>query len=238
MKYDVMAVGAHPDDVELGCGATLAKMTLSGKNAVIVDLTEGEMGTRGTVEDRYREAAEAASILGVQERVNLKMRDGFFEIDESNILALVTQIRRFRPDIVLANAETDRHPDHGRAAELLERAVFLAGLRKVETTFEGQTQEAYRPRAVYHYIQYRDITPDFVVDVTTTITEKMDSIKAYTSQFYQPGSTEPETPISSKQFLDSHTRRAAEFGRQIGVEYGEGFTSRRYIGVNDISDLL
>jgi bacillithiol biosynthesis deacetylase BshB1 len=233
-----MAVGAHPDDVELGCGATLAKLTQAGKKAVIVDLTEGELGTRGTVEDRYRESADAARILGVSERVNLQLRDGFFEIDEESILRLVTQIRRFRPDIILANAETDRHPDHGRAAELLERAVFVAGLRKVKTDFEGKEQDVHRPRAVYHYIQYRDIIPDVVVDVSNSIHNKMESIKAYASQFYQEGSNEPETPISSKQFLDSHTRRAAELGRQIGVDYGEGFTSRRYIGVRDISDLL
>lgn len=238
MNYDVMAVGAHPDDVELGCGATLAKLTQSSKSAVIIDLTEGELGTRGTVEDRYRESAHAAEILGVDTRVNLQMRDGFFEVNEENILKLVVQIRRFRPEMIFANAETDRHPDHGRAAELLERAVFMAGLRKVETEWEGEKQAPHRPKTVFHYIQYRDIVPDLVVDVSKTIEIKMDSIQAYTSQFYQPGSNEPETPISSKQFLDSHTRRAAELGRQIGVAYGEGFTSRRYIGVRDISELL
>lgn len=234
---DILAFGAHPDDVELSCAGTLMKQIDLGKTVGIVDLTQGEMGSRGTVETRYEEAAVASLIMGIDTRVNLKMADCFFELSVENKRLIVEQIRRFRPEIVLANAVKDRHPDHGRGAQLVSEACFLAGLVKFETRWEGLVQEAWRPKAVYHYIQDEYIHPDFVVDVTHYHMRKIAAIQAYSTQFYNPASTEPETPISTKNFLDFISARMNEYGRRIGVDYAEGFTVERIPGVEDLTML-
>ena len=236
-KVDILAFAVHPDDVELSASGTIMKHVAQGKTVAIVDLTQGEMGSRGTIHTRYEEAAAASEIMGVEHRVNLKMEDGFFEINEANKRKIVEQIRRFRPEIVLANAVSDRHPDHGRGSQLVSEACFLAGLRKVETEWNGEEQEAYRPKAVYHYIQDHYIKPDFVVDVTDFFERKMACIQAYKTQFFNPESKEPETPISGKGFLDAVSSRMIEYGRPIGAKYAEGFTVERFIGVNDLFDL-
>ena len=235
---DILAFAAHPDDVELSCSGTLMKHIAEGKRVGVIDLTEGELGSRGSVSLRYEEAENASKIMGLTVRENLKMRDGFFEINEENKLKIVTAIRTYRPKIVLANAIEDRHPDHGRAAQLVSEACFLAGLRKVETIVGGQLQEAYRPQVVYHYIQDRYIKPDFVVDITPYIEQKMEAILAYKSQFYDPNSTEPQTPISGADFLDFVKARCNEFGRPIGAQYAEGFTAERIVGVDSLFDLI
>lgn len=235
--FDILAFAAHPDDVELSCAGTLMKHIEAGMSVGIVDLTQGEMGSRGTIETRYSEAADASKIMGVSERVNLKMADGFFEINEKNKRLIVEQIRRFRPKIVLVNAVSDRHPDHGRGSQLVSEACFLAGLRRVETSFDGQNQEAYRPEVVYHYIQDYHIQPDFVVDVTDFVDRKIEAIKAYKTQFYDPNSTEPQTPISGEDFFEFITSRMREFGRTAGVKYAEGFTVERYPKVDFLTDL-
>ena len=235
---DILAFAAHPDDVELSCSGTLMKHIAEGKRVGVIDLTEGELGSRGSVNLRYEEAENASKIMGLTVRENLKMRDGFFEINEENKLKIVTAIRTYRPKIVLANAIEDRHPDHGRAAQLVSEACFLAGLRKVETIVGGQLQEAYRPQVVYHYIQDRYIKPDFVVDITPYIERKMEAIQAYKSQFYNPNSTEPQTPISGSEFLDFVKARCNEFGRPIGAQYAEGFTAERLVGVESFFDLV
>jgi N-acetylglucosamine malate deacetylase 1 len=235
---DILAFAAHPDDVELSCSGTLMKHITKGKRVGVIDLTEGELGSRGSVSLRYEEAKNASKIMGLTVRENLKMRDGFFEINEETKLKIVTAIRTYRPKIVLANAIEDRHPDHGRAAQLVSEACFLAGLRKVETIVGGQLQEAYRPQVVYHYIQDRYIKPDFVVDITPYIEQKMEAILAYKSQFYDPNSTEPQTPISGADFLDFVKARCNEFGRPIGAQYAEGFTAERIVGVDSLFDLI
>ncbi|MCH2225456.1 MAG: bacillithiol biosynthesis deacetylase BshB1 [Crocinitomicaceae bacterium] len=236
-KFDILAFAAHPDDVELSASGTLMKHIADGKKVGIVDLTQGELGSRGTIETRYDEAAKASIVMGVDARVNLKMADGFFEINEANKRLIVEQIRRFKPDVVLANAMSDRHPDHGRGSQLVSEACFLAGLRKVETTWEGEKQKEYRPKAIYHYIQDRYIKPDFVIDVTPFIDRKLEAIMAYKTQFFDPESKEPVTPISGKDFMDFIKSRMREFGRPIGVEYAEGFTVERILGVNDLLSL-
>lgn len=237
MKLDILAFAAHPDDIELSASGTLMKHIAAGKKVGIVDLTQGELGSRGSVELRYEEAAASAEVLGIHTRVNLKMEDGFFEINEANKRLVVEQIRRFQPEIVLANAINDRHPDHGRGSKLVSEACFLAGLRKVETTWEGDNQVAFRPNAVYHYIQDYSIKPDFVVDVTEYYDRKMESISCFKSQFFNPESTEPETPISGKGFTEFVASRMMELGRPIGAKYGEGFTVERFIGVESLFDL-
>jgi len=237
MKLDILAFSAHPDDIELSCSGTLIKHIQAGKTVGIVDLTEGELGSRGSVEIRYEEANNSAKIIGLCTRQNLQMADGYFEINEANKLKIVEQIRRFRPEIVLANAIDDRHPDHARASKLVSEACFLAGLIKVETTWEGVNQEAFRPKVVYHYIQDRYIKPDFVVDVTPFYEQKMNSIRAFKSQFYDPNSTEPQTPISGEDFIEFLKGRMSEFGRPIGVRYAEGFTAERLVGVDSFFDL-
>lgn len=237
-KYlDILAFGAHPDDVELSCAGTIMKHIDLGKTVGVVDLTQGEMGSRGTVETRYAEAAAASKIMGIDVRVNLKMADCFFEPNEANKRLIVEQIRRFRPSIVLANAVRDRHPDHGHGAQLVSEACFLAGLVKFESSWDGQPQEAWRPKAVYHYIQDEYIHPDFVVDVTAYHERKIAAIQAYATQFYNPDSKEPETPISTKRFLDFISARMTEYGRRIGADYAEGFTVERIPGVEDLTDL-
>ena len=238
MKLDILAFGAHPDDVELSCGATIAKEISLGKKVGIVDLTRGELGTRGTAEIRDVEAADAAKILGVAVRENLRFRDGFFLNDETHQLEIIKMIRKYKPEIVLCNAVDDRHIDHGKGSKLVSDACFLAGLVKIETSLDGKAQEPWRPKQVYHYIQWKNIVPDFVVDVTGFMDIKVASLMAYKSQFYDPDSTEPVTPIATKNFKDSIQYRAADLGRLINTEYAEGFTVERYVAVNSLADLI
>lgn len=238
MKIDILAIGAHPDDIELSCAATLAKEISRGKTVGLLDLTRGEMGTRGSAEIRDKEAAKAAEILEVEFRHNLRLSDGFLTNDRESQLEIIKIIRKYQPDIVFCNAVDDRHPDHGKASKLTSDACFLSGLRKIETTFEGVKQEAWRPKHVYHYIQWKNLEPDFVVDVTGFIEKKIESVLAYASQFYDPNSNEPQTPIATETFKDSLTYRARELGRLIGVEYGEGFTVERYVAVDSVYDLI
>ncbi len=236
-QIDILAIGAHPDDVELSAAGTLLKHRALGFSTGVIDLTQGELGSRGTKETRKEEAMAAAEILGLSARVNLKMADGFFEHSEENLRLIVEQIRRFKPSIVLVNAVSDRHPDHGKGSKLASEACFLAGLRRVETTWEGSPQEAHRPKAVYHYIQDRYLKPDFAVDVTDFVEQKFASIKAYKTQFWDPDSTEPKTPISGEDFFEFLRGRMAEFGRSIGARYAEGFTVERLPGVDSLFDL-
>lgn len=240
MKLDILAFGAHPDDVELGSGATIAKEVANGKKVGIVDLTRGELGTRGSAEIRDVEAAAAAKILGVVARENLEFADGFFVNDKEHQLAIIRMIRKYRPEIVLCNAIDDRHIDHGKGSKLVSDACFLSGLIKIDTKLDGddEWQNPWRPKIVYHYIQWKNIEPDVVVDVTGYIDKKNEAIMAYSSQFYDPKSKEPETPISSKNFTDSVNYRARDLGRLIGVEYGEGFTTERFPAVNNLTDLI
>jgi bacillithiol biosynthesis deacetylase BshB1 len=238
MKLDIVAFGAHPDDVELGCSGTIAKEVFRGKKVGIIDLTRGELGTRGSVEIRNRESQLAAEILGISARENLDMRDGFFVNDEAHQMEIIKRLRKYRPEIVICNAIEDRHIDHGKGSKLVSDACFLSGLRKIETTYEGQVQEAWRPKAVYHYIQWKNIEPDFVVDITDFIAQKEASILAYSSQFYSENSNEPITPIATKNFLESIHYRSQDFGRLVGVDYAEGFTTERYVAVNSLSDLI
>ncbi|WP_417351250.1 bacillithiol biosynthesis deacetylase BshB1 [Flavobacterium alkalisoli] len=238
MKLDILVFGAHPDDVELSCGATIAKEISLGKTVGIVDLTRGELGTRGTAEIRDEEAAEAAKILGVSVRENLRFRDGFFVNDEKHQLEVIKMIRKYQPEIVICNAIDDRHIDHGKGSKLVSDACFLSGLRKIETQINGEPQQAYRPKLVYHYIQWKNLTPDFVVDVTGFMDTKVASLMAYKSQFYDPNSSEPVTPIATKNFKESILYRAQDLGRLINSEYAEGFTVERYVAVNSLSDLV
>ena len=238
MKLDILAIGAHPDDVELGAGATIAKEIASGKKVGILDLTRGELGTRGSAEIRDKEASAAAKILGVVERENLAFADGFFINDKAHQLEVIKIIRKYKPEIVLCNAIDDRHIDHPKGSKLVSDACFLSGLRKIETNLDGESQEAWRPKFVYHYIQWKNIEPDFVVDVEGFMQKKIDAVKAYGSQFYNPNSKEPTSPIASKNFLDSITYRAQDLGRLIGCEYAEGFTTERYVAVKSFSDLI
>lgn len=239
MKLNILAFAAHPDDIELSCAGTLAKHAEMGENVGVIDLTEGEMGTRGTPKKRLEEAAKSAEILGLKVRENLGFEDVFFKNDLPHKTEIVKKIRQYRPDIILANAVSDRHPDHGKASELISESVFLAGLKKFETVDDnGNAQEAYRPNKVYHYIQSIPITPDFVVDVSEQWQKKMNSIKAFDSQFYKPDSKEPDTYISSPRFMKMVEARAMEFGQIIGVDYAEGFTVERYLGVKDLNGLI
>jgi len=240
MKLDILAFGAHPDDVELGAGATIAKEIANGKKVGIVDLTRGELGTRGSAEIRDEEAAAAAKILGATVRENLRFADGFFTNDKEHQLAIIALLRKYQPEIVLCNAIDDRHIDHGKGSKLVSDACFLSGLIKIETkeSSSGNIQKPWRPKYVYHYIQWKNITPDFVVDVTGFIALKKDAIMAYGSQFFDPNSKEPETPISSKNFIDSVDYRARDLGRLIGVEHAEGFTVERMVAVDSLSDLI
>lgn len=238
MKLDILAFGAHPDDIELGCSGTIAKEISLGKKVGIIDLTRGELGTRGSVEIRNAEAAKAMEILGVSVRENLDMRDGFFINDEAHQMRIIEIIRKYKPEIVLCNAVEDRHIDHGKGSSLVSDACFLSGLRQIKTEYEGEAQEAWRPKVVYHYIQWKNLEPDFVVNITGFMEVKMESILAYGSQFYDPNSKEPESPISSKNFLDSVRYRAQDLGRIIGTQYGEGFTVERYLAVNSLGDLI
>ena len=238
MKLDILAFGAHPDDVELGCGGTIAKEVALGKKVGIIDLTRGELGTRGSAEIRDQEAAAAASILGISARENLAFRDGFFVNDEKHQIEIIKMIRKYKPEIVLCNAIDDRHIDHGKGSKLVSDACFLSGLRRIETQLNGVEQEAWRPKLVYHYIQWKNIEPDFVVDISGYMDKKIDAVMAYSSQFYDPNSKEPISPIASKNFLDSITYRAQDLGRLIFKDYAEGFTVERYVAVNSLADLV
>ena len=238
MKLDILVIGAHPDDVELGCAATIAKEISLGKKVGVLDLTRGELGTRGSAEIRTVEATNAAKIMGVSVRENLNFADGFFLNNKEHQLKIIEIIRKYQPEIVLCNAIDDRHLDHPKGSKLVSDACFLSGLRKIETELDGEKQSAWRPKFVYHYIQWKNIEPDFVVDVTGFMDTKVAAVKAYSSQFYNPNSKEPESPISSKNFIDSVLYRAQDLGRIIGVEYAEGYTVERFIAIKSFSDLI
>lgn len=241
MKVDILAIGVHPDDIELSCSGTLINEIKRGKKVAIVDLTEGELGTRGTAQTRYEEAANAAMIMGVQARENLKMRDGFFKNDEVHQLQLIQIIRKYRPSVVFANALQDRHPDHGRAGQLIAESCFLAGLQKIETVdTAGKKQDKWRPAYIFHYIQDRFQEPQFLVDITAVFEQRMQAIRAYTTQFHNPQATqeEPQTYISSKSFLEAIVARARLLGKRIGVEYAEGFTCVKSIGVANLDAFI
>jgi len=238
LKLDILAIGAHPDDVELSCSGTLAKEIDKGKKVGILDLTRGELGTRGTADIRDQEARDAARILGVSVRENLGFRDGFFINDEAHQIAIIEVIRKYRPEIVLCNAIRDRHIDHGKGSKLASDACFLSGLRRIETAANGTSQTPWRPKRVYHYIQWEILNPDFVVDISEYIDKKMESVMAYKTQFYDANSSAPSTPISSKNFIESIRYRAADLGRIIGVAHAEGYTVERYAAVDSIFDLI
>jgi N-acetylglucosamine malate deacetylase 1 len=237
MKIDILAIGVHPDDVELSCSGTIAKHVAMGKKVGILDLTRGELGTRGTPELRTKEANDSAKVLGVEFRTQLDMKDGFFINDPDHQKMIIQQIRKHQPEIVLCNAVRDRHPDHGRAAALTNDACFYSGLAKIETKLDGEVQKAWRPKAVYNYIQDQYLEPDFVIDITKFMDTKMKAIMSFASQFYDPNSKEPQTPISSKEFLDYINSKMSVWGRSIGVAYAEGFMVKRYPGVNSLFDL-
>lgn len=239
MKLDVLAIGVHPDDVELGCSGTLIKEINRGKKVGIVDLTQGELGTRGTIETRYDEAEEARKIIGASVRENLKMRDGFFSNDEAHQKLLISVLRKYQPDIVIGNILEDRHPDHGRAGQLIYDACFLSGLRQVKTTDEeGNEQEKWRPKYLLHYIQDRFYEPDIIIDITDVWEQRLQSITAYKTQFHNPESGGPQTYISSPEFLESVTARARLLGKRIGVQFAEGFLSKKSIGIKDLDALV
>ena len=238
MKLDVMAIGAHPDDVELSCAGVLLVEKKNGKKTGIIDLTQGELGTRGTAETRRQEAADAAKILAVDVRENLGLRDGFFQNTEADQLKVIEAIRKYRPEVILCNAPEDRHPDHGRSAKLVSDACFLSGLRKVETTVDGKPQEAWRPKYVLHYIQDRFLQPDFVIDISDVMETKLESIKAYGTQFHNPGVSGPQTYISTPDFLESIIYRSKMMGKMIGVKYAEGFISEKMIGLSSLDVLI
>ena len=233
MKLDILVFGAHPDDVELGCGGTVIKEVKAGKKVGIIDLTRGELGTRGTAETRTSETKLATEIMGVAVRENMDFKDGFFKDDEQHKLALIGKIRKYQPEIVITNAVSDRHPDHGRGSEITVDACFLAGLEKIETG-----QKVWRPKAVYHYIQFNNLTPDVVVDISAEMGEKLQAVKAYSTQFFNPKSEESETIISSQGFLDSVTYRAQDLGRQANCEYAEGFIINQLLKVNSLLEIV
>ena len=238
MKVDILAIGAHPDDVELGCGGTLAKLISEGKKVAVVDLTQGELGTRGTNITRAQEAASASEILGISARENLKMKDGFILNSEEYQMQIVKMIRKYQPEIVLANAVDDRHPDHAKAAKLVSDACFLSGLVKIETELDGENQKQWRPKQVFHYIQWKHITPDFVIDISNFMEKKIKACLAYKTQFYDPNSNEPMTPIATKDFLESLTYRAQDLGRLSGVEFAEGFTTEKLLAFKNFDGII
>ena len=238
MKLDILAIGVHPDDVELGCAGTLMKHIAQGYKVGVLDLTKGELGTRGSAETRMQEVEVSSKILGLAVRENAGFKDGFFVNDMEHQLALIAYIRKYKPSVVITNAKYDRHPDHGRSAQLTLDACFLSGLSKIETLQNGVSQEAFRPKSVYNYVQAMHISPDFVVDVTPYFERKQEAILAFKSQFFDPTSTEQKTFISSPEFLDFTKARAIHFGLPIGVKYAEAFTVNRFPGVDDIVSLL
>ncbi len=236
-KLDILVFASHPDDAELSCSGTIMKHIDEGLKVGIVDLTQGELGSRGNIETRYLEAKKSSELLGIHARVNLKLADCFFDINEDNKRLVVEQIRRFKPSIVLANAVQDRHPDHGRGAQLVSESCFLSGLSSYETKFNYEIQKSHRPKSVYHYIQDYYIKPDFVLDITPYFDRKMEVIKSFKTQFFNPKSKEPETPISGEEFFDFIKSRMMEFGRPIGANFAEGYTVERFLGVKNLMDL-
>jgi len=238
MKVDILAIGAHPDDVELGCAGVLLSAVKQGKKTAVVDITKGELGTRGTAETREEEAAQATKILQLSARENLALPDGFFEINEANIRKVIRAIRKYRPGIILCNAPEDRHPDHGRASKLVVEAAFLSGLIKIETSDEnGRPQEAWRPKQLFHYVQDRYLQPDFIVDISPVYQDKLQSILAYNTQF-NADDDGPKTYISTPGFLKFVEGRALIFGKRIGVQYGEGFIAEKTLGIKSLDDLI
>ena len=238
MKVDILAIGAHPDDVELGCGGTLAKLISEGKTVAVVDLTQGELGTRGTNITRAQEAAEATTIMGYVNRENLKMKDGFLVNSEEYQMEIVKMIRKYQPEIVFSNSIDDRHPDHAKASKLVSDACFLSGLVKIETTLENLNQQPWRPKQIFNYIQWKHITPAFVVDISHFMSTKIEACLAYKTQFYDPDSKEPMTPIASKDFLESLTYRAQDLGRLSGVAYAEGFTTEKLLAFKNFDGII
>lgn len=238
MKLDVLVFAAHPDDAELSCGGTILSLVNQGKRVGVVDFTRGEMGTRGTPEIRDLEAAAASKILGLSVRENLRLKDVFFENDDSSVLEIVKRIRKYQPTTILANALSDRHPDHGKAAAVVKRAIFLAGLKKLETDLDGQAQEHWYIKNLYHYVQTDFHKPDFVVDVSEFWDQRMEAVRAFKSQFFDPNGEATNTLISTPEFIDLLDARAREYGMAIRVKYGEGFVSDRTVGVSDLSSLL
>lgn len=239
MKLDILAIGAHPDDVELACSGSLIKEVKRGKKVGVVDLTQGELGTRGTIETRYEEAGEAARVMGLSVRENLKMRDGFFRNDEEHQMQLIRAIRQYQPEIVIGNILEDRHPDHGRAGWLIYDACFLSGLRQVKTSgADGREQDKWRPKILLQFIQDKFYEPDIIVDVSAEWEQRMEAVKAYKTQFHDPKSQEPQTYLSNPEFIEAITARARLLGKRIGVKYGEGFLSRKNIGIHNFDALV
>jgi bacillithiol biosynthesis deacetylase BshB1 len=238
MKLDILAIGSHPDDVELGCSGVLISEAKKGKKTGVIDLTQGELGTRGTAETRLAEADEAGRIMGISVRENMKLKDGFFQNDEQNQLQLIKIIRKYQPEIVIGNIMADRHPDHGRAGSLIYDSCFLSGLIKIETEEDGQAQQKWRPKYLFHYIQDRFYEPDIIIDISEVWEERLNAIKAYKTQFHNPESDEPQTYISSPKFLEAIIARARLLGKRIGVEYGEGFLSKKNIGIRSFDALV
>lgn len=237
-KIDILAIGAHPDDIELGCGGTILNEIHKGKKVGLIDLTAGELGTRGSVEKRKQESYKASKILGVDFRLNLGMKDGFIKNDEKSQIQIIRFIRKYQPDVIICNAPDDRHVDHAEASKLVVSSSFLSGLVKINTNLDNNNQKPWRPNNVYHYIQWKNLEPTFVLDISQHIEKKMEAVLSYDSQFYNPKSEEPDTLISSEKFLDSITARSADFGRLIGVEHAEGFISNKLVGVKSLNDLL
>ncbi|MDB3905192.1 bacillithiol biosynthesis deacetylase BshB1 [Crocinitomicaceae bacterium] len=237
MKLDILAFGAHPDDVEISVGASLLKYSDEGKSIGIIDLTEGELGTRGSIEQRYKESEKASQMLGLKVRSNLNLGDGTFEVSNENKIKIIEQIRLYQPEIVLANSLNDRHPDHGKGAKLVADACFLSGLDKIKTEHEGIPQIKFRPRLLLHYIQDYYLTPDFILDVSSHGAEKVNLVKCYRSQFYDPNSKEMDTPISGKEFFEFLEGRMLTYGRELGVKYGEGYNINRTLGTSDLFTL-
>jgi N-acetylglucosamine malate deacetylase 1 len=238
MKFDILAFGVHPDDVELGCAGTLMASIYEGKKVGLIDLTRGELGTRGNAETRNAESDAAAKVMGLHARENLEMADGFFQHNEENVFKIITIIRKYSPEIIFCNAPEDRHPDHGRSSKLVADAAFLSGLRKIETTLDGKQQEAWRPKYVFHYIQDKYLEPDFVFDITPFYKKKMEAIQCYATQFYNPELDEPKTYISSPEFLESVTARDMILGKRVGVKYAEGFLTSKMIGIRSFDALI
>ncbi|ASZ13540.1 bacillithiol biosynthesis deacetylase BshB1 [Chitinophaga pendula] len=238
MKLDILAIAVHPDDVELCCAGTLMVHAAQGLKTGVVDLTRGELGTRGTPETRAVEAQAAAAIMGLEIRENLGLADGFFKNDRMEQLAIIQAIRKYQPDIVLTNAIDDRHPDHGRAAKLVADSCFLSGLRKIETSADGQVQAAWRPKQVFHFLQDRYHQPDFVVDISPVMDRKLEAIRAYTTQFLAAQDNEPQTYISSPEFFESVIYRAKMLGKLVGIAYAEGYTSAKMLGIRNFADLI
>ena len=238
MKLDILAFAAHPDDIELCSSGVLLVEKLNGKKTGIIDLTRGELGTRGTAETRAKEAEKSTKILQLDVRENLEMKDGFFSNDEAHQKLVITAIRKYQPEIILCNAPEDRHPDHGRAAQLVSDAAFLAGLRKIETISNGEIQQEWKAKYVFHYVQDRYLHPNFVIDISSVFEKKLEAIKSFQTQFYNPDSNEPETYISSPEFLESVIYRAKMMGKMIGVPYAEGFISKKMIGLSSFDSLI